>query len=178
MLAKRPNAEVTTRRRPNHRNQPKEIAMASKQDTRKSKRARRSQGPLAVVTSDRKPRRVEFVRDGFSLLGDVPALVVGMPLMTYDPTLGRHRLAIDEHGKGEALEEMSNSHYAVTRAIKLIGMLMAGQSREFGYIGDDEIAELGFALHGLAHMAEQLVDAVEQIAQAVPAVHQGKAANG
>lgn len=132
----------------------------------RANRTTKSAPRLAAVTPDVAPRRIGFAADGFSLLGSIPALVASLPMVRYDPRIGGNHLVGTRDEKEDELERLGNAAFSVHRTIKLIGKLMASQDDAAFPLDADDISELGFALHGLAHIAQELVQASEQLSEA------------
>lgn len=115
------------------------------------------------------PQPVHFGHSDLSILGGLLALPGDLPKVHYDPKIGRHRLEIDRDAQCSVLEDLSSRITAVNETIMLIGKLMAGQDPKKGSIGNNEIEALGFTIHGLAHISDELTNAADEISQAVPA---------
>jgi hypothetical protein len=121
-------------------------------------------GLAEVPKIDTAPRRITFTRDGGSLIGSLLTLQSRLPSVRYDPSIEGARLDVDEAAKADILEELSSSSFAVTRLLKrLAGTMTEGDHT------DSDVEELGFAIHGLAHMLETMEGAALEINEAAPA---------
>lgn len=136
---------------------------------RGNRRTSKGAPALVAVWPDATPRRVEFAASGLSILGSVPRLVGSLPTVRYDREILGERLDVDAAEKESTLEDIGNAAFAVLGTIKLIGKLMAGQDSAGVPLDEEDVSELGFSLHGLAHIAQELLQAAERIADAVPA---------
>ena len=125
---------------------------------------------LAEVSKvDTAPRRITFTRDGGSLIGSLLTLQSRLPSVRYDPSIEGARLDVDEATKGDILEVLSSSSYSVTHLIKLLARLMTADDHVNGDLTKTEVEEIGFAVHGLAHMLETMEGAAYEINEAAPA---------
>lgn len=133
--------------------------------TRKSS----SKPKLAAVTADTTSRQIAFGHGEHSCLSALLGLGSSLPSARYDPAILGHVLDVDAQGKESILEELSNASVAIAQAIQLFGLLMSGQDKTCGWLTHERILDLGFTLHGLGHMSEQIASVAEQIGDAAPA---------
>ncbi len=72
-------------------------------------------------------------------------------------------LDMDAEARDEIVDDLMNTADDVINGMKLFGLLMTGQGKGECDRDADDIVELGYTLHGLGHMALQLIRAVEEI---------------
>lgn len=128
---------------------------------------------LRAVTADTAPRRIEFTSQGRSTLGGLLGVVSALPALRYDPKRLRHVIDdCDAEAKGDLEEGLAETARAVVRTIRQIGMLVSSIDETSGSVGDTgggtqgELVDLGFTIDGLADLAEQLLQARAEIADA------------
>lgn len=129
-----------------------------------SNEAPAASSPKLAAVPDRRAERIRFhVGRANSSLADLLVLGDLLPTAMYDPKRNRGVLDIDIDAKNDAIESLLDTADCVIRLIQVIGVLMSGQGKGDTNVDNDVVVSLGYQLHDLGLMAEQLVQAVVQI---------------
>ena len=123
---------------------------------------------LVSVAKSEDAQRLEFASDGVSQISSLLGLGAKLPTMRWDASRSEHVAEIDPETRRDLLIQISQASAGVIVAIKTIALLITRQEKSQGDIARDEPADLGFTLHGLADLAEQLRSAHELLACAEP----------
>jgi hypothetical protein len=144
--------------------------------SRIAKRKTTKRGPR-LVEADTTARRIEFKYQGRSHLGLLLKQTASwpgsfgssLPTLRYDPKLLREVIGCDALEKAALEDDFAEMAATLVRIVRQIGMLMSSYDKTHGSITDDEILDLGFTIDGLADLAEQLLKARAEIADAAAA---------
>ena len=127
-----------------------------------------SKSKLSAVVADTTEKKVRFACGGLSHMSSLLGVESSLPTTRYDPQTRGQVLNVDADAKDDVIDRLTNTSTAVAQTIKLFGLLMASQDEAKGYLDRDASVELGFTLHGLAHMNEQLAIVIQEIHEATP----------
>jgi len=116
-----------------------------------------------------------FTRGSGSVLGSLLAIGQRLPRLRYDRTILHEVGEFSASDKDSVLDDLESVSYALNATISQIGLLLAGQEKEKGYVDHEQICDIGFTIEGLAHMAQELSEMRVRIGEAKPALDEAEA---